>query len=201
MVPMTLELHTPCRTCEACKLHRQRLWTARAIDEIKLSSRTWFGTLTLRPEAWLSALNECRRKEAIQGVDFDSLPEPERLALVHARTGAEVTKMLKRIRSLVPAGMLRYLVVLEITQARVIHYHVLLHEVSDLNPVRNAQLARQWPLGFSKWRLVKDEREGAYVAKYLSKSLLVRVRASEEYGTGFSVPQTEDTISDDRSTF
>ena len=186
-VPMTLELHTPCRKCESCKLHRQRLWTARAFDETRLAARSWAATLTLRPEAWLHAVNQCRAHEALQGVDFDALPQSEQLALTHARTGAEVTKMLKRIRKLVPSGYLRYLVVLEITKAGVIHYHLLLHEVSEAFPVRHVQLAEQWRLGFSQWRLVKDARQASYVAKYLSKSLLARVRASEGYGEGATV--------------
>lgn len=195
MVPMTLELHTPCRRCDSCKFQRQRLWTARAIDETRLAARTWFGTLTLRPEAWLHAVNQCRAKEAIQGVDFDALPEAERLALIHARTGAEVTKMLKRLRFNLGPDALRHLVVLEVTKAGVLHYHCLLHETDASRPLRHVALKDQWPLGFSKWKLVKDEyREdgtlipahviAGYVAKYLSKSLLARVRASEAYGSG-----------------
>lgn len=200
-VPLTLELHTPCRKCEKCKLHRQRLWAARARDECTYAARTWFGTLTLRPEAWLEAVNQCRLKEIRQGVDFDSLPRNERLALIHARTGKEVTKMLKRIRKCCPAHTLRHLVVLELTKAEVIHYHLLIHEVSDLYPVRHAQLAQQWALGFSKWKLVKSPAQGAYVAKYLSKSLLARVRASKDYGQGLTLTQSVTTVSNGRSTF
>lgn len=181
-VPMTLEIHTPCRSCEKCKLHRQRLWAARARQETAAAARTWFGTLTLRPESWLHACNQCRAKEAAQGVDFDALPEAERLALIHARTGAEVTKMLKRIRTLVPTGLVRFLVVLEVTKAGVIHYHLLVHELSEGSPIRHKQLSDQWKLGFAKWRLLGDPAEAGYVAKYLSKSLLARVRASEGYG-------------------
>ena len=198
MVPMTLELHTPCRRCEKCKLQRQRLWMARAIEETRLASRTWFGTLTLRPEAWLHAVNHCRAKEAIQGVDYDALPESERLALIHARVGAEVTKMLKRLRFKLGADALRHLVVLEVTKAGVLHYHLLLHETDDQRPLRHVQIKDEWPLGFSKWVLVKDQvredgsiipaaRVAGYVAKYLSKSLLARVRASKAYGKGTTV--------------
>ena len=184
MHPLLLELRTPCRKCEKCKLQRQRLWVARAFDETKYAARTWMGTLTLRPEAWYNAISQCRAKEALQGVDFDGLKQSEQLALIHARTGAEVTKMLKRIRTLVPAGLVRFLVVLEITQAGVIHYHLLVHEVSFSHPIRHAQLADQWKLGFSKWKLVNDAKQAAYICKYLAKSLLARVRASEGYGGG-----------------
>lgn len=187
MAPMTLEILTPCRKCARCKSHRQRLWTARAYDEARYAARTWFGTLTLRPEAWYHAISQCRAKEALQGVDYDKLPEAEKLALIHARVGSEVTKMLKRIRTLVPSGMVRFLVVLEVTKAGVIHYHCLAHEVTDLHPLRHAQLKDQWQLGFSKWRLLGDPKEAGYVAKYLSKSLLARVRASEGYGQGATI--------------
>lgn len=186
-VPMTLELHTPCRNCRTCRRQRERLWTARAIDETKLAARTWFGTLTLSPESWFAAISRCRAREATQGIDFDTLPERERLALLHADCSAEVTKMLKRVRQLVPPGALRHLMVLELHKSGVLHYHLLLHETFLGHPVRHKQLANQWPLGFSKWRLVKEEREAAYVAKYLSKSLLARVRASEGYGRGSTV--------------
>lgn len=186
--PMQLDLLTPCRECETCKNSRARLWTARALDETRLAYRTWFGTLTVAPEHWFKALNECRLQEASQGVDFDTLPLPEQHALMHARLGKEVTKMLKRIRALVPPYAVRHLVVLELTKAGVIHYHVLLHETFSAHPVRHRQLANQWPLGFSKWNLVDDPRRASYVAKYLSKSLLARVRASEGYGKGGQTP-------------
>ena len=39
-----------CRKCEGCLRYRQRLWTARALTECALATRTWFGTLTIRPE-------------------------------------------------------------------------------------------------------------------------------------------------------
>lgn len=199
MAPMTLELHTPCRKCGPCKAYRQRLWTARAYDETRLSARTWFGTLTISPEAWVHAISRCRAAEASQGVDFDALPETERHALLHAQFGAEVTKMLKRIRGLVPAEHLRFLVVLELTQNGVIHYHLLLHERSSMFPVRHAQLKDQWPFGFSKWKLVDDARQASYVAKYLSKTLLARVRASEGYGTGTAPKNTLLSIGEAKS--
>lgn len=191
-IPMTVELHTPCRKCDVCKRKRQRLWAARAFDEARMATRTWFGTLTLRPEAWYQAQSQCRAKEDLQGVDFDTLPKQEQLALLHARVGADVTKMVKRIRGLVPAEQLRFLVVLEITKNGVIHYHVLIHERSDAFPVRHSQLKNQWPLGFSQWKLLTAPKQAGYVAKYLSKSLLARVRASSGYGTGTRVVQTHE---------
>ena len=43
------EMQARCRKCPECLAHRRRLWTARAVDEIEVSSRTWFGTLTVKP--------------------------------------------------------------------------------------------------------------------------------------------------------
>lgn len=183
-MPIELEMLVKCRLCPTCKGHRQRLWQSRAVAETRLAARTWFGTLTLRPEAHYHLLSVCRAREARQGVDFDSLAENERLALIHAEASKEVTKMLKRLRIKLPAHALRHLIAVEVTKAGVLHYHLLIHEVYESHPVRHSQLADEWPLGFSKWRLVKDEAEARYVPKYLSKSLLARVRASAKYGTG-----------------
>src|SRR3546814_14458143 len=44
-----VEVPSRCRSCENCLRHKQRLWTARALDELKAASRTWFGTLTSGP--------------------------------------------------------------------------------------------------------------------------------------------------------
>lgn len=179
--PLVLELHTPCRGCEKCNRKRQNLWTARISAETRASTRTWVGTLTLRPEAYYRALVECRHKEGLQGVDFDALPERERLALIHANVAREVTKMLKRIRKGHKAP-LRHFVALELHKSGVPHYHLLIHENSAEVPLRHRAIAEQWPLGFSKWKLADTVAGATYVSKYLSKSLLARVRASKAYG-------------------
>lgn len=191
--PLCLELHTPCRECEKCKRKRQNLWTARISAETRGSVRTWLGTLTLRPEAHYRALVECRHKEGLQGVDFDALPERERLALIHANVSREVTKMLKRIRKGHPAP-LRYFVALELHKSGVPHYHILLHENSADVPLRHKAIAEQWPLGFSKWKLVQSVAGATYVSKYLSKSLIARVRASEAYGNIDNVANVSDLL-------
>ena len=48
--PMPVEQQVRCRKCDGCLAHKARLWIARGVDEIKASTRTWFGTLTVRPE-------------------------------------------------------------------------------------------------------------------------------------------------------
>ena len=37
-----------CRKCDACLRHRARMWYARAMREIEMSQRSWFGTFTWR---------------------------------------------------------------------------------------------------------------------------------------------------------
>jgi len=60
--------------------------------------------------------------------------------------------------------------------------HVLVHEA--LGKVTKRELEASWRSGFSHWRLVPvgDTRAAAYVTKYLTKSALTRVRASQRYG-------------------
>lgn len=178
---LCVELHTRCRKCGNCSSQRTRLWSARAREETRLSERTWKGTLTLRPEAYQHALSSCRAVEDRQGIDFDVLPEREQLALIHAHISRDITKMLKRIRAATGLAI-RYLCVLELHQSGVPHYHMLVHEYDAAKPLRYTALCNQWPLGFSRWKLAQDEREAMYACKYLTKSLLARVRASQRYG-------------------
>lgn len=185
-VPMEVIIHTPCNKCDSCRSYRARLWAARAKDETRLSERTWFGTLTLRPEARFLFDTRARAKCFNSGVDFDALPEKEQLALIHAAVSGEITKMVKRLRRALPAGALRYVCVLERHKDGALHYHVLLHERYAQHAIRHKTLAAEWPHGFTKWKLVDKEqapeKAAWYVSKYLAKSALARVRASEHYG-------------------
>lgn len=178
-IPHWVEIQTPCRKCEHCLERRSTLWAARARAEFQQSPRTWMGTLTLRPEAWVHAVSTCRAAIANQGLDYDKLAETDRYALIHAQVSKQITLMIKRWRK--KKLLLRYLVVLELHKSGVIHYHMLVHEIDADKPVRHRQLCDEWPLGFSKWKLA-DNSHPWYVAKYLTKSLLARVRASQRYG-------------------
>lgn len=180
--PMVVTMKTPCRKCDRCLRHRARLWTARALAETRVSSRTWFGTITLTQEAQFSALTRARRFFSRKGEDFETLPPDRQFIARHNAISPELTLWLKRVRA--QAGVpFRYLLVCEAHQSGDPHYHVLIHEQSALRPVRHKVLSRQWHLGFTNFKLVTDERPAHYVAKYLSKSALARVRASLRYGT------------------
>lgn len=192
-----IDMHTACHKCEKCLEARARLWTARATQEITDSVRTWYGTLTLSPDVHHTALLRARAREWAQGVDYETLPQSERWALLVAQIQLEHTKYLKRIRSetLQKCGLrdvpsvraFRYLLVTERHASGVPHFHMLVHEVSPDIPVRKRTLDWQYRLGLVRqWRLVDDTYPAGYVSKYLSKDALSRVRASLGYGNARS---------------
>lgn len=171
-----------CRKCPDCQQHRSHLWAARAIDEVKASQRTWFGTLTIAPDARFKAkLNAAHRVTTHRREPWDSIPASEQFKAIQEELAPEVTKWLKRVRE-ESGAPLRYLLVCEAHKDGFPHYHILLHEMSDR--VSNRVLEKHWRLGFSHWRLVKDDNPSVvwYACKYLSKSALTRVRASKDYG-------------------
>lgn len=156
---------TPCRKCEMCLRNRQRLWAARARTEIKLATRTWFGTLTINPH-WRFILS-CRSGSR----DFHQS---------YREVGKEVTKFFKRLRK---AGhVFRYVVVMEAHKNGYPHVHLFIHEVSTAIPKREMQ--SQWHLGYSSFKLVdgNDRKAASYVTKYLSKDARHRIRGSIKYG-------------------
>lgn len=187
------ELHVRCRKCPECLKHRARLWTARAIDETKLSQRTWFGTLTLAPDrqtwARYSALTKMHRQVSDIHDDNVFMKSVEVIA-------PEITRFLKRLRKVAP---LRYLLVTEKHKSGLPHFHMLVHEYSGM--ISKRVLEDRWRFGFSHWRLVGSEySECGYVAKYLAKSALTRVRASENYGDGLRAVHTERLLEATRTT-
>jgi len=175
-----LELHGRCRQCEPCLKHRRRLWTARAVDEIAASNRTWFGTLTVAPaERFRLRVLAERKHLRASGENLHDLTSDEQFRLVAAELNREATLWLKRLRKTQPA--LRYLLVTEAHKSGDPHLHLLLHEGAQ--PVAKRSLEACWKLGYSNWRLVDQDRGAAvYVCKYLAKSALTRVRASIRYG-------------------
>jgi len=180
-LPVTLSISARCRKCAACLASRRRLWQARVAAEVRYSERSWFGTLTFRPEehylAELRARAECARKS----VAFDTLPPWEKFAHLHRANGPDLTKWLKRIRK-ESGATLRYILVAEAHKTGLPHYHVLVHERGHV-PVRERTLRLQWTLGHSKFNLVDgDPRSARYVCKYLAKAAEARVRASKHYG-------------------
>lgn len=177
-----IELHVRCRQCESCLKSRARMWAARAAKELAAAPRSWFGTLTLRPEQHFRMASLARLRLARQGVDFDTLTEAEQFRERHREINRVITLYVKRLRK-EAAGKLRLVCVVEQHKSGLPHYHLIVHE-QWVGAVRHKTLSNQWQLGFSKWKVVADNfgKIAHYVAKYLAKSSLSRVRSSVGYG-------------------
>jgi len=197
--PYHVDLTVKCRRCPQCLKERAYEWRCRMAEEIRLSSRTWHCTFTLSPHGHEIMANRARvichhrRRE-----DFEQMSESEQFIARNRMIQAEFTLMLKRMRRGI-AGVsgrrnkglvrnrtmhrmkFRYVLVLEKHKSGLPHYHMLIHEFRD--NIRYAQLKGLWCFGFSSFKLVDEgEKAAFYVAKYLGKSNLARVRASIDYG-------------------
>ena len=157
----------------------------RAEQELRANEgRTWFVTLTLSPESHYRCLIQAKHRLGARGEDFDRLSDERQFKERVHEAGREITLWLKRLRKNSGAP-LRYLLVAERHKSGLPHFHALLHEVDERQPLRAATLKSAWRLGFSQCKLVAlqtDPRCAAYVAKYLSKDAAARVRASKGYG-------------------
>lgn len=170
-----------CRKCETCIAHRRRHWTARAIAETRSSQRTWFGTLTLRPDRATWARYAAHAIAQQRGYAPTDVTEALLFKYSVEAITPELTRWLKRLRKASSAS-LRYLLVAEPHKSGTPHWHVLIHEHEGAATKR--ALDASWRFGFSQWRLVDvdNPRAAGYVCKYISKSLDVKIRASMRYG-------------------
>lgn len=172
-------IHVPCRACRPCLRARATLWRGRAVAEFAAAPRSWFGTITLEPQAHALMGARAAHTLALGGEDFDALEDESKLAARHRECSIELTRYLKRVRK-ESGGSFRYLLVMEAHASGLPHYHALLHERED-GQVKHKCLENQWRLGFTKWR-VAEATSAAYVTKYLTKAAQARVRASLLYG-------------------
>ena len=180
-IPQTVTLQVKCRKCKVCLEERRRLWARRAEHEYRVSPRTWFGTLTLNPVEQQRSRNLAIARETRRGNHWEALSDHEQFIAQHRVISAWLTLYLKRLREACKTRF-RYIIVAERHASGLPHYHLLVHEVGDANPVRKADLDAQWQHGFTKFRLVQSEQAARYVCKYLSKDASARVRASIRYG-------------------
>lgn len=178
------------------------MWLARAMHEIRESNRTWFGTLTLRPEAHYEMQSRGLVAATARSIPTKELSVRDVEQLQWKEVAKELTKFLKRLRKATGSGSLRYMLVQEVhTGERITrggphitglpHYHLLLHEVSSEQPIKYRDLEAAWHLGFVRFKLVDEQVKAAlYVSKYLGKANEGRVRASIGYGR-FPEPKGE----------
>lgn len=177
-----IEVLTACRRCAGCARHRRALWGARARSEIAAAVRTWFGTLTLHPHYQAMTRMQARKD---RGASWSRLSEMDKILAQHDVISKEITRYLKRVRK--NSGCeIRYLLVMELHKSGLPHYHILIHEPSAARGVSWRQLSEPWSWGFSQFKLVDGPQGANYIAKYLSKSLRARVRASIRYGCDLS---------------
>lgn len=170
-----------CRTCDKCRAIRRKVWSARARAEVQSSVRTWFLTLTLRPEEHYRHLCQARLKADRATEDFEKLSPSEQFRRRVDSISPEITKYLKRVREQSGAP-LRYLLVAEAHKSGAPHFHMLVHETDVDRPVTHRVLTEQWRLGFTNAKLCTSPAMATYLCKYLSKSNAARVRASLRYG-------------------
>lgn len=187
-----LEILTRCRDCENCRAQRRGLWFHRAKAEVSGNYRTWFGTLTYRPEEAMRRgfsrdleLSSFAKLDHLVGAPSGKvakdLRDPQKAIVRHS--GPDITKFLKRVRK--NAGRkIRYLIVPELHKSGVPHFHFLLHESEPGQYLTYRVIQAAWSHGFSQAKLVDGSTHAAsYVAKYLSKEMYGRVRASQRYGS------------------
>lgn len=184
--PPMIELNmlVPCRRCPTCLRKHAHLWRTRAMVEIEASNRTWFGTLTCKPDVHVWIDSVCSSKHG----DFWSMPQSKKFEMQAQVLGAEVTKYLKRLRK-ESGHRFRYLLVTELhdgvrtseeMRGRP-HLHMLLHEYAG-QQIPKSLLEKQWQHGFSSWRLTEGQGAAWYISKYISKASEARTRASLGYG-------------------
>jgi len=186
----SVRLWVPCRMCPPCLRVKSAQWRSRASIEINRSARTWFGTFTLRPEehhlAWMRICKAARQQNC--GV-LPPIDVVDAFRLRAADMGKMLTKYFKRVRD-AHACSLKYLLVCERHESGLPHFHCLIHERDAPVPYRSLQ--EQWPYGFTHFKLVEDGKKASrYVAKYISKDVVGRVRASQRYGQISAVSDSE----------
>lgn len=188
----TLSTAVRCRRCEGCRRETRFMWAKRAVKEwIRASQhggRTWFVTLTFRPEEHYKLQTKARLRLREQGIDLDALGARERYAEVLEEYNAELKRFLDRLRK----GRrdrgwdvvkFRYVGVPEPHQSGHLHYHLLLHETSLDAPLVKRRIEEAWGLGFVNAKLVTSPEGTLYTTKYLGKHHYEgRIRVSKHYG-------------------
>lgn len=190
---ITAIMHVRCRTCPPCLKANMWRWLRSMESHIlhtqEQGRRTWFGTLTLRPEAQQDTLRQAWGKWMAENATGSGVPEwwddPRcdlRFAYHREVLVRELQLYWKRLRK--TGARMSYIVVFERHKTGLPHMHFLLHE--DGEQITKAALQRQWDLGFTQVKLVRADaaRSAAYyVSKYLSKSKQSRQLASLRYDT------------------
>lgn len=180
---MEVNVYTRCRHCANCRKAHRYHWARRCENELLLSERTWFCTMTLRPNEQLHVLQLVRQKATSKGQDFDAYSSDHQFRELAREALKLVTRYLKRVRKRSEAKF-RYMLVCEPHKSGLPHIHLFIHEGIGTGVVTWRDLSKQWPYGWYNFKLVdkSDTRKSHYLCKYLGKSDGARVRASLGYG-------------------
>jgi len=174
-----LDMEVPCRRCGNCLYRKSLHWMHRSMVECEVSPRTWLVTLTFN--ATIRAHIRMRAYQAVGGEAWEQLSKEQRSTKLADQANKYVTLWIKRVRKDTGPGV-RYISVIELHKDGTPHGHLLVHEARE-GQVLHRHLTDQWSYGFSNAKLVEDGPIAArYVAKYLAKSPISRVRASVGYG-------------------
>lgn len=167
--PAQLAMLVPCRKCPKCLRVKSTLWQRRSVWESKFFEKTWSVTLTFSPAHLSRLMMEASARQ--KGTYEQAL---EKAAY------ADVQKFFKRLRKNRNVQF-RYCAVAEYGEANGrLHYHLFLHQVTG--KLLKADIEAEWP-SFTHCRLVKNpEAQAGYLAKYLTKNPVARMRASRFYG-------------------
>ena len=112
--------------------------------------------------------------------------DPKHFETVIGKANREITLWLKRMRK---KSDFRYLLVAEAHKSGAPHFHALIHEMDPLRPCRERDMRKAWRgIGFLHAKLIREGEDDAgrashYLTKYISKSMIRRVRASFRYGS------------------
>lgn len=183
MSPLWLDILTRCRKCDPCRKARRRFWAKRAQLEAADAHRTWFCTYTFRPSKRLVIRYqaEARFHKKVGGSWYGLTPD-EQFPWLAVEAGKELTKYFKRLRKNTRAP-LRYILIAENHKDGFPHFHALVHQMTGKIVTERRLRWDWWPCGFSKCELVANSEKAAnYVTKYITKTVLTRIRASQFYG-------------------
>lgn len=199
----------PCRKCPKCLRIRATLWRERAMRELACANRTWFVTLTMKPEVQHRVFMEAMREKNAKGwLDVDFSGEDQEFLLRTLGGFNLVTKFWKSVRKPLRKQqeepiLLRYLLIAEKHQSGLPHYHALVHDCGP-SPITYRRMEQHWlENGFFNAKLVGSEavdnprKAASYVTKYIAKDMLCRVRASQSYGNGASLAPPQASLAGD----
>lgn len=174
----------PCRKCEKCLFFRRKKWATRMGRELdRCEGRTWFVTLTFSPihlAGILARANANYTGHVSMDREFDNAAYKDLQVWIAKLRRQKGKKGSPEWR---PGLRFRYFAVMErgAKYGRP-HYHMLVHEVG-FRPILPRWFWEEWPSRCDV-RIVDGSsfRVSHYVAKYLTKSIDVRPRASLNYG-------------------